>query len=316
MPTFDDYSDLSGTGVQGGRETVAPEDEFFHSAYVGGKTRTNHIGVVENAGKIHVRGVQYNLDAVHMIITHVKDIFTKEKEVQGRKKTDCFSFKKGEYPWYGSTRLPNGSPRPCPQTKTDRAVVEFCAPCKAQIIVAGIFCSSDGIPVLTEEKKPYFIFIRGKGSKYNNVSNYLSDLYKLDLSPLFEPPTDQSKEFEKRVVNNKRFVTKLTKGTAPTSFGDKDVFILERGKELDKNIVLKILDISKNTMEKFYEKFDWSSKKSLGADKKPQDAGILSMVPSGTTPAPQPVAPAPVPAEKPKEEKKIAFNFNDINFDF
>jgi len=313
MPKFDDYSDLAGTGVQGGREVVAPEDEFFHSVYIGGKTRKNHIGIEEYAGKIHVRGVQYNLDEVNMIITHVKDILSKDKEVQGKQKTECFSFKKGEYPWYGSTRLPNGSPRPCPQTSTDRAVVEFCAPCKAQILVAGILCSSDGIPVLTEEKKPYFVFIRGKGSKYGNVSDYLSDLYKLDLSPIFEPADERSKEFEKRVVNNKRFITRLTKGTTPTKFGDKDVFTLSRGKELDKNVVLKILDISKNTMEKFYEKFDWSNKKGVLSGGARPDAGVLSMEPS--TPQKAPSETLQQPSEKPKEEKKIAFNFNDINFD-
>jgi hypothetical protein len=312
MTNYDDYSDLAGTGVQGGREVVAPEDEFFHSVYIGGKTRKNHIGVEEYAGKIHIRGVQYNIDEVNMIITHVKDVFSKEKDVQGKRKMECFSFKKGEYPWYGSTRLPNGSPRPCPQTSTDRAVVEFCAPCKAQIIVAGIFCSSDGIPVLTEEKKPYFIFIRGKGSKYGNVSEYLSDLYKLELSPIFEPADDRSKAFEKRVVNNKRFITRLTKGSAATRFGDKDVFVLTRGNELDKNVVLKILDISKNTMEKFYEKFDWSNKKVLSSGDSRPDAGVLSMEPSTPQKTPSEL---PTP-EKPKaEEKKIAFNFNSINFD-
>jgi len=313
MTNYDEYADLADTGVEGGRKVVAPEDEFFHSVYIGGKTRTNHLGVVEYAGKIHVRGVQYNLDEVNMIITHIKDVFCKEKDVQNKRKTECFSFKKGEYPWYGTTRLPNGSPRPCPQTKVDRAVVEFCAPCKAQIIVAGILCSSDGIPVLTEEKKPYFVFIKGKGSKYNNVSEYLSDLYKLELSPIFEPADDRSKAFEKRVVNNKRFITRVTKGMASTNFGDKDVFVLTRGKELDKNVILKILDVSKNTMEKFYEKFDWSNKKvsPLSGDTRP-DAGVLSMEPS--TPQ-KSTSELPTP-EKPKvEEKKIAFNFNSINFD-
>ena len=74
---FEDYQDLSGTGYQGGGgagEQVAPEDEFFHSVYISGKPRDNHLGIKELTGKLQVRGVEYNLDEVNLVITHTKDI--------------------------------------------------------------------------------------------------------------------------------------------------------------------------------------------------------------------------------------------------
>ena len=67
---FEEYSDLSGTGFQGGGGDVTPpEEEFFHSVYIAGKTRKNHINVEEQGGKFQVRGVQYYLDEVHMVIS-------------------------------------------------------------------------------------------------------------------------------------------------------------------------------------------------------------------------------------------------------
>jgi hypothetical protein len=316
MTNFKEYSGLADTGLRGGpKEQIAPEDEFFHSVYICGKTRKNHIGVEEIAGKLQARGVQYNMSEVNMIITHVKDILIKEKKEGIKTRTECFSFKKGSPPWYGTTKLPDGSPRPCPKTSTDRATVDFCSTCKAQIILAGILCSSDGIPVLTEEKKPYFIFIKGKGIKYSSVSDYLSEMYKLDLPPIFEPADEASLDFEKRVVHNKRFVTRITKGGAHSQHGEKDIFVLTRGKELDKSVVLKILEVSKNTMDKFYEKFDWSVRKPSSSSSYDDassvlpEKGVLSMEP------PQESIELPKKEEPPKEEKKPAFNFNDINFD-
>jgi hypothetical protein len=315
MSKFEEYTDLMTTGHVGAKEQIAPEDEFFHSIYISGKTRKNHINIEEVAGKIQVRGVEYNLDEVNMIITHTKELFLKEKTVQGRQSTECFSYKPGPPPWYGTTRLQDGSPRPCPQTRADRALVEFCAPCRSQIVVAGIYCKADGSPILTDEKKPIFVFIRGKGTKYKNVSEYLNDMFKLDLTPLFDPPSEQSLRFEKSVVNNKRFVTTIRKGIASTkNYGDKDVFVLAKGKELAKEVTVKILEVSKNTLEKFNEKFDWSKKASSsatsyaqeddGSDNRGED-GILSMDLGATK--------EPTGDEKP--EKQRNFSFDDINFE-
>jgi len=311
--SFEDYAELESTGHES-RVPVKPEDEFFHSVYISGQSRKNHIGITEEQGKLQVRGVEYNLTEVHMIITHTKDILVKSVQKGGRDSIACFSFKKGAPPWYGSTRLSDGSPRTCPQTSAERAVSDFCNPCRTQVIVAGIYCNADGSPILSEEKKPIFIFIRGKGMKFSNVSEYLSDCFKLELSPIFEPVTEQSQAFEKKVVNNKRFVTKITKGTANSQYGIKDVFELERGEELPKEVVLKILDASKKTLEKFNEKFDWSrgaTASGYGSQPEPQDEGVLTL----DDPNEENAKLEPESKEKEDEKPKQVFSFDDVSFD-
>ena len=278
MTGYEEYSDLQGTsasvGGGGGAEQKDPKDEFFHSVYISGKTRTNEGGVKEKSGKIQVRGVSYNHDEIHMIITHTKDVKVKEKKVQGKPKWECFSYKEGEPPFLGTTTLPDGSKRKCPLTSAERALDDFCNPCREQMIIAGIYCQENGSPILTEDKKPIFIFIRGKGMRYQNVSEYLSDMYNEELPPIFTPPTEASQDFEKRIVNNKRFVLNIGLTDEESSYGnDVTVFTLEKGQPIPDETVLKILKLSKETVEQFKEKFDWSKrKKTTGYEA----AGILS----------------------------------------
>ncbi len=308
MTDFAEYEKLAGKGMAFGTapDAVKPEDEFFHSLYISGKTRPNHIGVSERAGEFQIRGVEYNLSEVNMVIVHVKDILVKEgKPVPGRKQNiECFSYKEGPAPWHGTSKLDTGGLRPCPSTSAERAVVDFCSPCRAQIVVAGIYCKPDGSPVLNEEKKPVFVFLRAKGVKYKNVSDYLASLYNEDLSPIFEPPTEASKKFEKEVVNHKRFITKITRGTAPTGYGDKDVFVLTKAAELPKDAVKKILEFAKSTIEKFDDKFNWAKVKTASSYAKP--AGVMEMTaPTG----------APKTEEKKEEAPKQAgFSFEDVKF--
>jgi len=307
---FEEYSDLADMGFSGGSgERVAPEDEFFHSVYIAGQPRKNHIGITEESGKLQVRGVEYNLDAVHMVITHTKDILVKVKNVGGKESIECFSYKDGQAPWFGTSKLSDGKPRPCPMTSSERAAVDFCNPCRAQIIIAGIYCKPDGSPILTEERKPIFIFIRGKGMRYKNVSNYLNDLYNEDLEPIFQPVTEQSKDFEKRVVNNKRFITKITRDVETSSYGGSvNVFVLEKAGSIDNNTVMKILKLSKETKSQFNEKFDWSKTRQAtvtgydGSVEPPPEKpeGVLSMEEN----------------EEPKKESsgEKTFSFDDIDF--
>lgn len=317
---FEDFEDLSGTGYQGGGgggDQVAPEDEFFHSVYLSGKSRDNHLGIKEQSGKIQVRGVEYNLDEANLVITHTKDILAKIKSQKGKGEvTECFSYKDGVAPWHGTTKVGDGSPRPCPSTSAERAANDFCNPCRAQILLAGIYCKSDGSPILTEEKKPIFVFIRGRGMRYSNVSNYLNDLYnEEELSPIFEPVTDQSQAFEKSVVNNKRFVTKITKDQEESSYGNMvNIFVLERGPQIPNSAVLKILKLSKETVEQFNEKFDWSKRKQTdasgyGGDSTPTTPpeGVMSM----ETEQPKEDAPS---KDTPPEEEAKTFSFDDIQF--
>jgi hypothetical protein len=313
--TFEDYQDLSGVGFQGGSsEPTAPEDEFFHSVYIAGKTRKNHINVEEQAGKLQIRGVAYNLDNVNMIITHTKDILVKIKSEQGRDNVECFSYKDGSAPWFGTNQLPDGSKRQCPTTSADRATVEYCNPCRAQILVAGIYCNENGSPILTDQKKPIFIFIRAKGMKYSNVSEYLNDRYNEELSPIFEPVTEQTKAFEKQVVNNKRFVTKLSQGSASTRFNSTvNVFELSKGLEIPKEVVMKVLKMSKDTLAQFNDKFDWSKRRSG------ETTGYGS-APSGVEQFSDPEPQSGEQKQEPKTENKQApvsgdtFNFDNIDF--
>ena len=150
--------------------------------------------------------------------------------------------------------------------------------------------------------------------KYSNVSNYLGDLFKMDLSPIFEPVTEQSQAFEKKVVNNKRFVTKITKGSADSRYGTKDVFVLETGAELPKDVVLKILDASKKTLEKFNEKFDWSqgaAATGYSQTTEPQAEGVLTL----DDPEPKSKDSEPQGEAKTEEKPKQVFSFDDVSFD-
>lgn len=308
--SFEDYQELSDLGFQGGGEAPAPEDDFFHSLYISGKTRKNHINIEEKSGLFQVRGVQYNLSEIYMIITHTKDILCKIKIVQKKDSIECFSYKDGAPPWFGTTAFPNGNKRMCPGNSAERAANDFCNTCKSQIIVAGIFCDKNGSPILTDENKPIFVFMRGKGTRYSNISNYLNDRYNEDLSPIFEPVTDASKQFEKSVVNNKRFVVKITKGTTTTSHGnDVNVFVLEKSEELPKDVVLKILKLSKDTASKFNDKFDWSKKRggsATGYGNTSAPEGVLEIGEPVDNPNPQ--------TTQESETPKKTFSFDDISF--
>lgn len=316
--SFEDYGELSGVGFQGAPDAVPPEEEFFKSIYIAGVTRKNHINIEEEAGKFQIRGLEYNLDKVHMVITHTKEILVREAEKNTRALFSCFSFKDGQPPWHGTSKLADDRFRPCPSTSAERAVNEFCAPCRGQILVGGICCKEDGTPVTDGEGKPVFVFLRGKGTKYGNISSYLGEMFKLDLSPIFEPVTEQSQAFEKAVVNNKRFVTTITLGQTDTSFGPKNVFVLNKGVELAKESVMNILGVSKKTLDKFNAKFDWSTR-ARAASAPPAD-GVLPMDAEPKDKTIQGDAePEKQEASAPTEEKKEdtaqkTFSFDNIEF--
>ena len=281
MTGFDEYSDLTNTGFYGGGEQTPPEEEFFHSVYIAGTTRKNHINIEEISGKYQIRGVEYNLEEVNIVIVQVKEVLANIKREKDKDKVLCFSYKDGGPPWNGTSKMIDGTPRECPTTSAERAVSDFCNTCRNQIIVAGIYCKPDGSPILTDDNKPTFVFIRGKGMRYSNVSNYLRELYKEeDLKPIFEPVTSQSTAFEKNIVNNKRFVTNFSIGSATSSYGNNvSIFELKRGTALAKEEVLNILNISQQILPKFNEKFDWTKNKHVsGYGDKPQTIpGVLAV---------------------------------------
>ncbi len=258
MAGIDDYAGLAESGFEGGKPQTKPEDEFYHSLYISGKPRKNHVDILEQAGKLQIRGVKYNLDTVSMIITAVKKVLTKEETVNGQTRTACFSWKAGQPPFKGTSGIQ------CGINSAERAANNFCSTCKEQIIVAGILCSDSGKPEV-KDGKPIFVFLRAKGMKYSNVANYLSDLVKLDLSPIIEPVTEESKKLEKVAINNKRFVTNISIGSASSKYGLSSVFEMAKGIALSDNDVKKVLELSKKTLDQFNEKFDWSKRSNSGA---------------------------------------------------
>lgn len=315
---YNEYADLAETATVS-KEPTKPEDEFFHSVYIAGQMRKNHAGVKEMPGQLQIRGVEYNLEEVNMIITHVKEVLVKEVSKNKKLSLECFSYKDGKPPWYGTVPQPDGSPRPCPLNSNERSLNEFCNPCRAQIIVAGIRCDENGQPFMVDNK-PVFIFIRGKGMKYSNVSTYLGDLFKMDLAPFFTPQTEESKLFEKQVVNHKRFVTKLTVGTASSQYGEKTVFNLETGVQIPDETVKGVLKIAKKTKDKFKEKFDWSAGKVAtsyaGAGQQTTQQGADAVMQIGDEELGQTKQEAQEPEpEATKEPDSKPFSFDDINLD-
>lgn len=305
MTSFEDYQDLAETGFSS-REPIAPEDEYFHSVYISGQTRTNHINITEQAGKLQIRGVEYNLDKVNMIITNVKEVLAKVTQQNRRENLECFSYKSGQPPWFGT------SGKQCGMNSAERAAEPFCSSCRSQIIVSGIYCDDSGKPVRDSEGKPIFLFIRAKGMKYSNVSQYLADMYKRDdLEPIFEPATDESKAFEKQVVNNKRFVTQITMGKQPSDYGEKDVFILNATTPLPKNVVFDVLQITKKTLDKFNEKFDWSRNRPGAQGYVNTQITQENIIPENSEDSNQSQQQT---TEQPKQEEQNFFSFEDMKF--
>lgn len=262
MVDFKQYEDLAETGANAPKKQVDPKDEVFKSLYIAGALREDETtGIKTTPGLLQIRGLKNNLEEAHLIITHVKNVLVNEKQdpINNKKtKMVCFSYQSGPRPWNGT------SGRMCGNNRNERMADEFCKTCRTHIIVAGVYCDEDGQPFLNENKKPEFLFLRGKGMKFKNLSDYIHELSQLELDNFFDDDSDEARRFEKMVVNNKRFVTKVGVTMAESNYGNKFVYSLEKGKELEKGTTEKILSLSKKTLDEFNEKFDWSKREGAG----------------------------------------------------
>ncbi len=275
---MDNYDDLLGTGYMP-PTTVVPEKEFFKSLYICGTLRTNHVDIEEIPGKLQIRGFQYNLNKIYMIITHVKRILVKkEKDNNNKDRVTCFSFMKGKI-FKGTTD------NICPSNRKDRDATPSCSGCRGELIVAGILTNEQGIPIMIEDEdrgtnKSVFIFIRGSGVRYGNISTYLDNLSKEDIQPPIFP---DNQILEKMIAQNKRYVTVITTGEEKTKFGMKKVFNLNTGTKITDVMVKKVIDIQRKTLPQFCEKFDWSlrSNQNTYSD---GDESEGDTVPTQTTP--------------------------------
>ncbi|MFW6242590.1 MAG: hypothetical protein ACOC2W_00360 [bacterium] len=316
---FKEYEDLVETGVSTGKKQVDPKDEKFKSLYIAGVLREDETtGVKTTPGYLQIRGLTNNLEEAHFIITHVKNVLVNEKKDQFNKnqnKMVCFSYQSGPRPWYGT------SGKMCGNNRNDRMADEFCQTCRSQIIVAGVYCDENGQPFLNDENKPEFIFIRGKGMKFKNVSDYIHEMSQLDLDKFFDDNSEEARKFEKMVVNNKRFVTKVGVTTADSAYGKKYVYTLEKGTELDKSTTEKILSLSKKTLEEFNEKFDWSRNSEGGivnygvSEQTPASKEQVFSDPAPNTNSESSGSKQPDKQEKSdKKEGKKVVSFDDIDF--
>lgn len=303
---FSEYSELVDEGAGfSTKAPVAPEDEFFHAVYISGQQRKNHLGETEVPGKLQIRGLKSNLEEINMVITHIKQVLVKTTRANNRDTLECFCYQQGAPPWKGT------SGNVCGKNATERASIPFCSVCRSQLIVTGIYVDEGTGKPLIVDGKPVYIFIRAKGIKYGNVANYLSEMaQKEDLEPIVTPVTEQSKKFEKDNVNHKRFVAKVTVGKQSSTYGMKDVFEIKQGAPLSVEAVKGVLNKSKETLEQFKEKFDWSRNKTGGsADysssaSKPADDQTFNF---GANSAPK--------QETKTETKKVDnFSFEDVAF--
>ena len=249
---------------------VKPEDEMFHSVYIGHTIRSNHIGVVEQPGLLQVRGIDYNKSEVNMVVTLVKSILSKYDS--DAKQKVCSSFKEGAPPYYGCTKENENSEefRICGTTKNTRILNPYCKDCKTELIVNGIYCDTEGRPIYNDDnddKKLQFVFIVGKGVRYIGVSDYVNSFNQLDnLTRLVEVPPNEDPERiwikEKSSVSISRFVTKVTITQYKTkSYGIKNVFKLTMGKQLPDSEIPKILKVGSESKEEFIKKFNWGKNK-------------------------------------------------------
>jgi hypothetical protein len=246
-------------------EPVDPKDEFFHSLYISGQERELEGGITEEANKLQVRGVKYNLSEVYCILTHVKKMQVNQTGNGRSSRLTCFSYQFGPRPYKGT----DGTV--CPETTKDREGVPHCSNCRANVVAAGVLTDKSGNPLLDEKKTPIFIFIRGKGIKYSGLSDYLFELYKqIDLVKI-----DENNEDKDRMLNRSKVVTKITKTKINTNYGDKFVFKYNMEMKLNKSVTEQILKLSAKTVEKFHEKFDWSRKKKPAVS----STGVMSFEP-------------------------------------
>ena len=308
---YDDFADLGQTSFGTGEPAAPkkdPKDELFHNVFICGKMRKDaETGLVQQPGTLNGLGIfdlVFNKYEVYMIPIHTKTMLAKEETFNNMTTIACFSYKTTN-PAIGTAKK-DFSTRECGNTSADRQLVDFCKPCRSQIILAGMLTDENGKAVI-KEGKPVFIFVRGKGTKYGGVSNYLYEASNLDIPFIGNPTTPQQEAFEKSVVNYKRFVCKITIDLAPSAHGDQQVYKLERGLELNASVVNDIMNLSKKTLDKFNEKFDKTPKKADGTQKPVESNQQPSQQQSQNQQPEQPKQPPPVSTSS-------DFSFEDISF--
>jgi len=115
----------------------------------------------------------------------------------------------------------------------------------------------------TMDKKPYprkdepskaaLVYFKLDGIKMGGAIDYLKDISSTTskLQPISDDP-----EFEKVVVSWRRFMVKVTVGTAKTDFGNKYVFVLKPEFQIPDEKVVSFMEQSETLRTPFNEQFD------------------------------------------------------------
>ena len=147
-----------------------------------------------------------------------------------------------------------------------------------------MMCDKNGKPLVTDDKKPIILFVRGSGVKYTNVSDYLYKLATMDMEPFFPDSNPDKIEFEKNNINQMRVVTKITKGTTDTIHGTKTIFEFDiENEDVSEKLVNRLMAYNSEMVVEFDEKFDWSKlAKKTGYNFNDDDTDRLQAPPSSS----------------------------------
>ncbi len=111
------------------------------------------------------------------------------------------------------------------------------------------------IPRPGDPSKPALVYFKPTGVKMNNMIQYLNGIQDRvkDLPPLSDNP-----DFEKSEVSFRRFMVKVSLGSADTSHGPKQVFVFDPVKEIKSETVKSILDQCASMKDEFDKQFNYT----------------------------------------------------------
>lgn len=256
------------------KDEVAWEDEFFHSIYIGGKTRVEEkIGNKKLfGGMLHIRGVSYNMDEVYIKPFYKRQILNNEVKNGKYDSTKCFSY--AERDEEGNQLSTSGFF--CPQTSLERKEIHWCSTCRTSIIIAGFLCDEIGKYILTEDGKPIHVFVKGTGSKVGDLMQYVFVSKDYDIPFLFpDVATDESNQQESSYFNIFRKIIKITVDEVPVYKSDNTpidaknryAYKLEGGEDLSRDMIFKLLDYSQKIDDDLKAKFDYTENTLKNASK-------------------------------------------------
>jgi len=256
------------------KEEIAWEDEFFHAAYISGKTRIeeklNNKKII--GGFIQIRGIEYNLEEFYMVPYYKRQVLVKNEKIGKYDSAVCFSF----FDYDDEGRLLSTSGFFCPPNSSERREVDWCSNCKTNIILIGFLSDENGNLKKDDDGKPYNVFIKASGSKVGDVMKYFFECQELEVPYLFtENPTDQSLLQEKNYFNIFRRVIKVSvdivdtynPNNNPDISKTRNAYKLEGVKELPPANIFKLLDYAASIEDKIKEKFDYSDLANKNAKK-------------------------------------------------